>query len=174
MLNKQAVSIYKPFCKPSIVAMTIFCLCNDDPTYIVLCCFLSFRARLARLAGRSVRHTHARRSVVRGAQCPESHMPNINGQPQQHQRRWRRREGAGSSPLCPKNREREGDETMAHQRAAWQGGREKGEKALSHIDGRLGECGFLLIFAIIHVNPLSCGYFEFIEDRLGEIWPFWL
>ena len=113
--------------------MTIFCLCNDDPTYIVLCCFLSFRARLARLAGRSVRHTHARRSVVRGAQCPESHMPNINGQPQQHQRRWRRKEGAGSSSLCPKNREREGDETMAHQRAAWQGGREREEESsLSH------------------------------------------
>ena len=145
MLNKQAVSIYKPFCKPSIVAMTIFCLCNDDPTYIVLCCFLSFRARLARLAGRSVRHTHARRSVVRGAQCPESHMPNINGQPQQHQRRWRRREQAAPHSAPKIERGREMKQWLINERRGREGGRER-KKALSHIDGRLGECGYLLTF----------------------------
>ena len=60
---------------------------------------------------------------------------------------------------------------LINERRGREGGRER-KKALSHIDGRLGECGFLLIFAIIHVNPLLCGYFEYIEDRLGEIWPF--
>ena len=44
-------------------------------------------------------------------------------------------------------------------------GRE-GEEESSLIDGRLGECGYLLSMV------LMCGYFDFIEDRPVEIWAF--
>ena len=45
---------------------------------------------------------------------------------------------------------------------AGKGGRNREEES-SLIDGRLGECGYLLSIVFI------CGYFDFIEDRPVEI-----
>ena len=141
----------------------------------ILCCAAFSHFARGSPGGWPVSQTHPRTTQC-GARCAVSRVPHA-------QYKWATaaasaavEEGGGSRqlPTLPqKSREggREMKQWLINERRGREGGRERKKAlSLSHIDGRLGECGFLLIFAIIHVNPLLCGYFDQFDHRLGKIW----